>query len=112
MHLGGEELASNSYLLQRMVCDLAGDPSETFTRTGSPNVMCSILPTHWRSNKSLPRAFKVVILSEISDGTVVTVRAGNEENYSAELRNNSACLKDQVAKFSDLRFVGRSGRGK
>lgn len=45
------------------------------------------------------------------DGTVVTVMAGNDENYSAELRNASAVMKNQVARFNDLRFVGRSGRG-
>ncbi len=28
-------------------------------QTGSPNLLCSALPTHWRSNKSLPVAFKV-----------------------------------------------------
>lgn len=28
-------------------------------QTGSPAVLCSVLPTHWRSNKSLPIAFKV-----------------------------------------------------
>eukprot|EP00075_Anas_platyrhynchos_P003395 XP_005029178.1 runt-related transcription factor 2 isoform X2 [Anas platyrhynchos] len=38
--------------------------------------------------------------------------AGNDENYSAELRNASAVMKNQVARFNDLRFVGRSGRGK
>lgn len=46
------------------------------------------------------------------DGTVVTVMAGNDENYSAELRNASAVMKNQVARFNDLRFVGRSGRGR
>ena len=42
---------------------------------------------------------------------MVTVRAGNDENYHAELRNCTAVMKNQVAKFNDLRFVGRSGRG-
>lgn len=51
-------------------------------------------------------------LCDICDGTVVTVKAGNDENYSAELRNNNAVMKNGVAKFNDLRFVGRSGRGK
>lgn len=80
-------------------------------RTGSPDVMCSVLPQHWRSNKTLPGGFKVVALGEVLDGTLVTVRAGNDENCSAELRNNSAVMKNRVAKFNDLRFVGRSGRG-
>lgn len=73
--------------------------------------MCSVLPAHWRSNKTLPVAFKVVALGEVGDGTLVTVRAGNDENCCAELRNSTALMKNQVAKFNDLRFVGRSGRG-
>ncbi|XP_029716106.2 segmentation protein Runt [Aedes albopictus] len=81
-------------------------------QTGSPAVLCSALPTHWRSNKSLPCAFKVIALDDIQDGTVVTIKAGNDENYHAELRNCTAIMKNQVAKFNDLRFVGRSGRGK
>ncbi|XP_041982333.1 protein lozenge-like isoform X2 [Aricia agestis] len=81
-------------------------------RTGSPDYMCSMLPQHWRSNKTLPGGFKVVALGDVLDGTQVTVRAGNDENVSAELRNNTAVMKNRVAKFNDLRFVGRSGRGK
>ena len=80
-------------------------------KTGAPNILCTALPNHWRSNKSLPVSFKVVALDDIKDGTVVTVRAGNDENFCGELRNNSAVMKNQVAKFNDLRFVGRSGRG-
>ena len=29
-------------------------------RTGAPDILCSVLPTHWRSNKSLPVVFKVL----------------------------------------------------
>lgn len=53
----------------------------------------------------------MVALGDIPDGTLVTVMAGNDENYSAELRNATAAIKNQVARFNDLRFVGRSGRG-
>lgn len=53
----------------------------------------------------------MIALGEVIDGTVVTIRAGNDENYCAELRNASSIMKNQVAKFNDLRFVGRSGRG-
>ena len=79
--------------------------------TASPAILCSPLPTHWRSNKTLPTAFRVVCLGDVDDGTLVTVRAGNDENWSCELRNNSAVVKNHVAKFNDLRFIGRSGRG-
>ncbi|XP_027012180.1 runt-related transcription factor 1 isoform X7 [Tachysurus vachellii] len=90
---------------------LSEHPGE-LVRTDSPNFLCSVLPTHWRCNKTLPIAFKVVALGDIPDGTLVTVMAGNDENYSAELRNATAAIKNQVARFNDLRFVGRSGRGK
>ncbi|CAD6217157.1 GSCOCG00004698001-RA-CDS [Cotesia congregata] len=90
---------------------LAEHPGELI-RTGSPHVVCTVLPNHWRSNKTLPVAFKVVALGEVGDGTIVTIRAGNDENCCAELRNSTALMKNQVAKFNDLRFVGRSGRGK
>ena len=97
---------------ERMLDQLLSEYSGELVRTGSPNLVCSALPHHWRSNKTLPTTFKVVALSEVLDGTVVTVRAGNDENYCGDIRNSSAIMKGQVAKFNDLRFVGRSGRGK
>ncbi|XP_047500056.1 segmentation protein Runt-like isoform X1 [Penaeus chinensis] len=89
-----------------------GEHPGELVKTGAPNILCTALPNHWRSNKSLPMSFKVVALDDVKDGTIVTVRAGNDENFCGELRNNSAVMKNQVAKFNDLRFVGRSGRGK
>ena len=50
-------------------------------------------------------------LSDIPDGTPVSIMAGNDENISAEMRNASATMKGSVARFNDLRFLGRSGRG-
>ncbi|XP_067840581.1 RUNX family transcription factor 2a isoform X3 [Heptranchias perlo] len=96
----------------RTMVDIIADHPAELVRTDSPNFLCSVLPSHWRCNKTLPVAFKVVALGDVPDGTVVTVMAGNDENYSAELRNASAVMKNQVARFNDLRFVGRSGRGK
>lgn len=61
---------------------------------------------------SITVAFKLIALGEIPDGTLVSVRAGNDENFHGELRNCTAPMKNQIAKFNDLRFVGRSGRGK
>ncbi|RMC17111.1 hypothetical protein DUI87_05688 [Hirundo rustica rustica] len=94
----------------RTMVEIIADHPAELVRTDSPNFLCSVLPSHWRCNKTLPVAFKVVALGEVPDGTVVTVMAGNDENYSAELRNASAVMKNQVARFNDLRFVGRSGR--
>ncbi|GIX94440.1 hypothetical protein CDAR_457251 [Caerostris darwini] len=109
-----ERSSSNDYILpsESILNEVIANHPNELVKTGSPCFLCSSLPTHWRSNKTLPVAFKVVCLGEVADGTVVTIRAGNDENYSAELRNASAVIKNQVAKFNDLRFVGRSGRGK
>jgi len=102
----------------RALSEIIGDPTAPsallggeLVRTGSPCVICTSLPNHWRSNKTLPTAFRVVCLGGVEDGTLVTVRAGNDENWSAELRNATAVIKNHVAKFNDLRFIGRSGRG-
>jgi hypothetical protein len=103
--------AGEFWWTERMLCEVQSEHPGELIRTGSPYFLCSALPPHWRSNKTLPVAFKVVALGEVMDGTLVTVRAGNDENYCAELRNSSAVMKNQVAKFNDLRFVGRSGRG-
>ncbi|XP_031354461.1 runt-related transcription factor 3 isoform X1 [Photinus pyralis] len=103
---------TSDILAERTLSDFLAEHPGELIRTGSPLFVCTVLPPHWRSNKTLPVAFKVVALGDIGDGTVVTIRAGNDENYCAELRNSTAVMKNQVAKFNDLRFVGRSGRGK
>uniref|UniRef100_A0A8C6UNQ1 Runt domain-containing protein n=1 Tax=Neogobius melanostomus TaxID=47308 RepID=A0A8C6UNQ1_9GOBI len=88
-------------------------PSRGLVQTDSPNFVCSGLPQHWRCNKSLPRTFTVVALgSDVPDGVLVTLMAGNDDNCCAELRNATATMKHGSAHFSDLRFLGRSGRGK
>ncbi|KAF7651107.1 hypothetical protein LDENG_00115580 [Lucifuga dentata] len=88
-------------------------PPRGLIQTDSPNFLCSSLPQHWRCNKTLPRAFTVVALgNDVADGVVVTVMAGNDDNSSAELRNATATMKQGHAHFNDLRFIGRSGRGK
>ena len=97
---------------ERQVNEILAEHPGELVKTGAPNILCSALPNHWRSNKTLPMAFKVIALSEISDGTVVHLRVGNDENFCGELRNNTAVMKNNVAKFNDLRFIGRSGRGK
>lgn len=103
---------TSDILAERTLGDFLTEHPGELIRTSSPLFVCTVLPPHWRSNKTLPVAFKVVSLGDIMDGTMVTVRAGNDENYCAELRNATAVMKNQVAKFNDLRFVGRSGRGK
>ncbi|XP_071439063.1 runt-related transcription factor 1-like [Hetaerina americana] len=103
---------TSDVLAERALGEILSEHPGELVRTGSPHFVCTVLPPHWRSNKTLPVAFKVVALGGVDDGTLVTVKAGNDENYCAELRNCTAVMKNQVAKFNDLRFVGRSGRGK
>nr|CAD7580051.1 unnamed protein product [Timema californicum] len=108
---GGYSALTADVLAERTLDGLLAEHPGELVRTGSPHLVCTVLPPHWRSNKTLPIAFKVVALGDVVDGTLVTVKAGNDENYCAELRNCTAVMKNQVAKFNDLRFVGRSGRG-
>ncbi|XP_003744698.1 runt-related transcription factor 1 [Galendromus occidentalis] len=92
---------------------ILADHPRDLVRTGAPNILCSCLPTHWRSNKSLPQSFRVISLSgDVADGTLVTLKAGNDENCTPDMKNFTTVMKNSVAKFNDLRFVGRSGRGK
>ena len=87
-------------------------PVDRLVGTDSPNFACSALPTHWRANKTLPNVFRVVALGgDVRDGTKVIVAAGNDENYCGELRNCVAYMLSGVATFTDMRFIGRSGRG-
>lgn len=112
---GGQKQQQSSLINDMFpnLLDMLQECHGELVQTGSPMIFCSILPSHWRSNKSLPCAFKVIALDyEIPDGTEVIIAAGNDENFNPELRNNTAQLKSGVAKFNDLRFVGRSGRGK
>ncbi|KAE9415948.1 hypothetical protein Angca_005304 [Angiostrongylus cantonensis] len=81
-------------------------------KSSSPNIFYTKLPEHHRSNKSLPSPFTVLITSPVPDGTIVTVAAGNDETPSGEVRHETAKVIRQVARFTDLRFVGKSGRGK
>ena len=41
----------------------------------------------------------------------MTISAGNDESPCGEMRNESTKAVKQVARFNDLRFVGKSGRG-
>ena len=81
--------------------------------TDCPGFACTALPNHWRANKSLPSVFRVISIDgDVPDGTRVTISAGNDENWCGDVRNAVSFMVGGVAAFSDMRFVGRSGRGK
>ena len=102
---------NSTYRGERTFSEVLAEYPGELVRTNSPNFVCTILPSHWRCNKTLPVPFKVLSLSDVCDGTKVLLTAGNDENCAADLRNATASFKNQVARFNDLRFVGRSGRG-
>ena len=93
--------AADIMVPDHLLQEFLGDQGE-LVQTGSPCILCSPLPNHWRSNKSLPVAFRVFSFQEVPDGTIVTVRAGNDENFCAELRNHTAVMKNQVGKHLTL----------
>jgi hypothetical protein len=80
--------------------------------TDHPNIYCTPLPHHCRVNSPIHVPFLIVSTKGIPDGTVVRLSAGNKFNPIAEMKNCEALMSDNVAKFPDLRFVGRSGRGR
>ena len=47
--------------------------------------------------------FDYFLIKEVPDGTLVNVKCGNDDNWGGEIRNCSAVMKNQLAKFSDLR---------
>ncbi|KAK1344351.1 hypothetical protein QTO34_014918 [Cnephaeus nilssonii] len=65
-----------------MVEVLADHPGE-LVRTDSPNFLCSVLPTHWRCNKTLPIAFKVCGLERVVGARAEATReASNQAGWS------------------------------
>eukprot|EP00124_Ichthyophonus_hoferi_P003554 Ihof_evm1s313 gene=Ihof_evmTU1s313 len=80
--------------------------------TSNADFYATQLPQHWRCNKSFSHSFQVFAMCKIPDGTAVQVRAYNDDTQNAELKNATAIMENGVATFDDLRFVGRSGRGK
>lgn len=50
----------------RTMVEIIADHPAELVRTDSPNFLCSVLPSHWRCNKTLPVAFKVSYLRFIS----------------------------------------------
>lgn len=60
MHLpNGQAAGFTSNDMYAMLQETLQEYHGELVPTGSPTVLCSALPTHWRSNKSLPIAFKV-----------------------------------------------------
>lgn len=80
--------------------------------TDQPCVRCTRLPEFIRAKKHLGSPFCVFVDDNwVPDGARVVIAAGNAKNPCAELRNNVSRVCNGVARFDDLRFLGKSGRG-
>lgn len=53
-----KRMATDIMVPDHLLQEFLGDQGE-LVQTGSPCILCSPLPGHWRSNKSLPVAFRV-----------------------------------------------------
>lgn len=83
----GAALASKLRSGDRSMVEVLADHPGELVRTDSPNFLCSVLPTHWRCNKTLPIAFKVLQPGEGGGAGEDQVEASRcPERASAEAR--------------------------
>lgn len=81
-------------------------------QTDEPSVKCTKLPEFIRAKKHLGAPFCVYVAQGfVPEATRVVVEAGNFKNPCAELKNNVSRVFNGIARFDDLRFLGKSGRG-
>uniref|UniRef100_A0A8D3D307 Runt-related transcription factor n=1 Tax=Scophthalmus maximus TaxID=52904 RepID=A0A8D3D307_SCOMX len=57
----------------RSMAEIIADHPAELVRTDSPNFLCSVLPSHWRCNKTLPVAFKVICIGHYVITTTLMV---------------------------------------
>lgn len=59
----------------RSMAEIIADHPAELVRTDSPNFLCSVLPSHWRCNKTLPVAFKVSRRRVLATSCMIKVRS-------------------------------------
>jgi hypothetical protein len=76
-------------------------------------IKCTNLPEFIRAKKRLPHVFCVFFDKklELKEGIEVKLEATSPKNSNGELRNNVSYVHNNQARFEDLRFLGKSGRG-
>lgn len=80
--------------------------------TESPNIFVSILPGFTRANKYIGNYKVFITNNELPENTPVLIRAFSTKTGEGEMKNNCTIIKNGIACFEDLRFIGKSGRGK
>lgn len=88
-------------------------PIKTFgiQQTENKNICVDKLPEFSRANKYIGEYNVYVKDNEVPDGTRCTIYAYSVKTGQGELKNNVSVVKDGIAKFDDIRFIGKSGRG-
>ena len=78
--------------------------------TEDPSVFVTGLPKFSRANKFIGNYYVYVAHNKIPDGTLVIIKAYSEKTGWGQMKNNTSVLRNGVAFFEDMRFVGKSGR--
>uniref|UniRef100_A0A673B3A7 Runt domain-containing protein n=1 Tax=Sphaeramia orbicularis TaxID=375764 RepID=A0A673B3A7_9TELE len=91
---GGSAQVAKYTMAGRGVLQVISDHSGELVKTDSPNFLCSVLPTHWRCNKTLPIAFKVFTY-------LFLVQCDNVEMYIISVGANG-CVFDQFSKYDGV----------
>ncbi|KAK7938246.1 hypothetical protein WMY93_001572 [Mugilogobius chulae] len=109
---GGGNAQVNKYSMAgRGVLQVISDHSGELVKTGQPKLLCSVLPTHWRCQQDAAHRIQGDRVGRHTRRDVGDGDGGETtKTTQAELRNATAAIKGQVARFNDLRFVGRSGQ--
>lgn len=71
---GGAALMGKLRMADRGMVEVISDHPGELVKTDSPNFLCSVLPTHWRCNKTLPIAFKVCMSSTVPIPFILPLR--------------------------------------
>lgn len=85
-----------------------------FRSTSDERFLCTDLPCHIRVKIAVKVPFKLFALvpNVVPNRTKVTLTASSLHNPSAKLQNYESVMINQIAEFSKLKFLGKSGRGK
>lgn len=79
--------------------------------TENSNIFVSILPKFTRANKHIGNYKIFIANNELPENTPVLIRAFSTKTGQGEMKNNTTTIKDGIACFEDIRFIGKSGRG-
>ncbi|VDD90980.1 unnamed protein product [Enterobius vermicularis] len=84
-----------------------------FRSTSDERFLCTDLPCHIRVKIAVKVPFKLFALvpNVVPNRTKVTLTASSLHNPSAKLQNYESVMINQIAEFSKLKFLGKSGRG-